>query len=383
MRILTFTTLFPNQGQPRHGLFVEHRLRQLVSRCPVTAVVVAPVPWFPFKNEAFGEYARFARAPKTAEKFGVRVYHPRFPVIPKVGMTIAPYLLSRWTQSILSQLRNDFKYDLIDAHYLYPDGVAATMIGERLGIPVVITARGSDVNLISEYPVPRRQILRSIDQAAAVVTVSRALKDKLVQIGAPEEKITVLPNGVDLDLFRPFSDTNKPTEKLSLLSVGNLVENKGHHIAVEALRELPDVELRIAGAGPQLSQLQQLAEDFGVENRIKFLGSIDQTALVEEYNRSDCLVLLSENEGMPNVVLEAMACGMPVIATRAGGIPEVVTPEVGVLLKERRAATLVAAVKGCQSQRPPRDVVRKHAEGFSWQATSDGQLALFRQAVGV
>ena len=383
MRVLTFTTLFPNKGQPRHGLFVEHRLRQLVNRCPVKAVVVAPIPWFPFRLKAFGDYARFAEAPKTAEKFGVRVHHPRFPVIPKIGMTIAPYLLSKWTASKLSRLRSEFPFDLIDAHYMYPDGVAASLIGEKLNVPVVITARGSDVNLICNYDSPRRQILKSVERAAGVITVSRALKTKLVQIGAPEEKITVLPNGVDLDLFRPLSSPETAKQPLTLLSVGNLVANKGHHIAIQALRELSNVELRIAGAGPERERLQQLAQDCGVTDRITFLGSVDQSVLVQEYNRADCLVLLSENEGMPNVVLEAMACGMPVIATQAGGIPEVVTPKVGKLLDRRRPEDLVAAVMEYQSQRPTRAQVREHAEAFSWQATSEGQLALFRQAVGV
>src|SRR5262245_22487130 len=234
MKVLTFSTLYPNAARPAHGVFVETRLRQLVASGQVQSMVVAPVPWFPFTHPAFGAYAAQARAPREETRNGIEVLHPRFPVLPKIGMTIAPFLLYRAMLPLVERLRRERGFDLIDAHYFYPDGVAAAMLGRRLGVPVVITARGTDVNLIAQHRMPRRMIRWAANQAAAVVAVSQALKDKLAALGVERERIHVLRNGVDLELFNPKGreevraalELHGPT----LLSVGNLLAFKGHGV---------------------------------------------------------------------------------------------------------------------------------------------------------
>ena len=175
MKVLTFSTLYPNAARPAHGVFVETRLRQLVASGQAEARVLAPVPWFPFRQPFYGDYARHAHAPRVERRHGIAVMHPRYPVLPKVGMTVAPLLLSRAVAPTLERIRRHFPFGLIDAHYFYPDGVAAVMLGKRARKPVVVTARGSDVNLIAKHRLPRAMIRWAARNAAAVVTVSHAL----------------------------------------------------------------------------------------------------------------------------------------------------------------------------------------------------------------
>src|SRR5687767_10733021 len=204
MKVLTFSSLYPNAVRPAHGIFVETRLRQLLASGQVQSTVVAPVPWFPFAHSVFGRYSAHARTPREETRNGIDVLHPRFPVLPKVGMTLAPLLLYRAVVPILERLHRERAFDLIDAHYFYPDGVTAVMLGRRLGIPVVVTARGTDINLIAECRLPRRMIRWAARRAAAVITVSRALKEKLLALGVDPERTHVLRNGVDSDLFQPL-----------------------------------------------------------------------------------------------------------------------------------------------------------------------------------
>jgi glycosyltransferase involved in cell wall biosynthesis len=181
---------------------VETRLRQLVASGQVQSTVVAPVPWFPFTHSVFGRYSAHARAPRAETRHGLEILHPRFLVLPKVGVTLAPFLLYRAVLPVVECQIRERAFDLIDAHYFYPDGVAAVMLGRRLNVPVVVTARGTDINLIAEYRLPRRMIRWAARHAAAVIAVSRALKEKLVALGTDAERVHVLRNGVDR-VFRP------------------------------------------------------------------------------------------------------------------------------------------------------------------------------------
>ena len=183
IRLLTFSTLYPNAANAAHGVFVEERLRKLVASGQVQARVVAPVPWFPFRSERFGDYGRFARAPEVEERHGLEVAHPRYLLLPRVGMNIAPWFLARAALPVLQRIRAEgFEFDAIDAHYFYPDGVAAAQLARRLNVPFVVTARGSDITLLPDYPQPRRMIIATAQQAAGMITVCQALKDGLVAL---------------------------------------------------------------------------------------------------------------------------------------------------------------------------------------------------------
>jgi glycosyltransferase involved in cell wall biosynthesis len=367
IKLLTFTTLYPNAEQPVRGVFVEQRLRQLLAPGSVQAKVVAPVPWFPARQTAFGRYGALARIPLCEHRNGISVLHPRYPVIPKIGMSVAPFLLAAAVRSsLLGLLKDGYDFDIIDAHYFYPDGVAAALLAKTLSKPVVITARGSDLNLIARYHLPRKMILWAARTASANITVSGPLKDLLVEMGVPEGDVIVLRNGVDLKLFYP-EDRERCRRELglkhtTLLAVGQLIESKGHDIVLKALARLPRTDLVIAGEGAAEGRLRTLAESLGVADRVTFVG----TVLHEQLKTY--------------VLLESMACGTPVIASDVGSIREIVAaPEAGVVMRARTPEGLVDAFHTLFSSYPDRKAIRRYAERFSWDDTAESQKRLFER----
>ena len=383
MKLLTFSTLFPNAEQPNHGVFVETRLRYLVASGKVESRVVAPVPWFPFTHPRFGDYAKMARVPARETRGAFDVAHPRYLALPKIGMNVAPHLMAQAAKPVLGRIIDSgYDFDAIDAHYFYPDGVAAVMLGKYFNKPVVVTARGSDINLLPQYPLPRKMILWAAENARAVITVCSYLKDEMVRLGARPDRITPLRNGVDLQRFAPL-DREAARAKLgldgyTLLSVGRLSEVKGHDITIKALTRLPGVTLMLAGDGPDRPKLQALARELGVQDRVRFLGPVPQTELRTYYNAADLSVLASSREGWANVLLESMACGTPVVATSICGTPEVVaSADAGRLMPERTPESLAEAVQLLRASEPDRAATRRYAEGFSWDQTTQGQIDLF------
>jgi len=267
--------------------------------------------------------------------------------------------------------------------------VAAVLLGRRFARPVVVTARGSDLNHQAGLPLIGAMIRWAIRNANRVIAVSNALGKRAVALGARPADVTVLRNGVDLNEFRPLSREPLRAQLglrgTTLLSVGYLFENKGHHLVIEAMRSLPGAELLVIGEGRDRRdrpRLQSLIERWGLEERVRLLDPVPHRELPRFYNAADALVLASSREGSPNVVLEAMACGTPVIATSVGGIPDLVTSSAcGILMEERTAAAIVTAFERLFATTPDRSAVRAHAMSFAWDETINRQTALFKRLV--
>jgi teichuronic acid biosynthesis glycosyltransferase TuaC len=383
LSIVTATTLFPNRARPSHGIFVKTRLKKLLTTGEVEARVIAPIGWvpplIPYRGE---EHLRALPPHETID--GIAVDHPRYLIIPKIGMTVTPHFLYRAFRRVIGDmLAAGQRIDLIDAHYFYPDGVAISWVAQDFGLPFVVTARGTDLNLIPQYPKPRHMIKEAAEAADGIITVAAALKEPLVELGIAPERVTVLRNGVDLELFRPVprEDARRQFDmtRRTLASVGHLIERKGHHHVIAALPRLPDTDLFIAGDGEERANLQALAETLGVADRVRFLGAVRQDTLRSLYAGADALVLASSREGWANVLLEAMACGTPVIASNVWGTPEVVAaPEAGVLMSSLDSDGVAAAANKLFSALPSRAATRAYAEKFGWEPTTQGQLDLFR-----
>lgn len=371
--------------QPAHGSFVATRLSELLKSGEVSTEVIAPIPWLP-PGGFFPEKGRLDKVPRTRDTANFRVHHPKYLVIPKLGMNFAPRLLYHsLKRTVLPLLKQGKRFDIIDAHYFYPDGVAALRLSRELGIPVTITARGTDINLIPRFDRPRSMIIDACRKADGVIAVCQALRLRMQELVAePSFDVRVLRNGVDLELFRPL-DRIELRQRLgfkrrTIGSVGLLIERKGHHLVIEALRNLPDTDLVVVGAGPWRARLERLAEQCGVADRVRFFGVLDQRQLSEVYNALDALVLASSREGWANVLLEAMACGTPVAASAVWGTPEVVAaPEAGVLMSSLDSGGVLNAVQRLFSAYPDRAATRRYAERFSWESTTQGQLDLFRE----
>ena len=394
LHLLTFSTLYPNAGQPNHGVFVENRLRHLLASGRASSTVLAPVPYYPQGRlaDAIGRrfgWARFAQAPAQEVRHGITVLHPRYLVIPKFGMNHAPDLLYRAAAPALARLlRAGGGVDVIDAHYVYPDGVAAVMLGRRFGLPVTITARGSDVTQLPDFPVPRARIVDAISRADALISVSAALGERLVELGAAPSNVHVLRNGIDLAQFRPVdgsavrAEIGISAETKLLVSVGHLIERKRNSLTIAALPSLPGVHLALVGDGPERAALQAQAQRLGVAERVHLLGARPHHALAAYYAAGDAMVLASSREGWANVLLESMACGTPVIASNIPGNPEVVQmPEAGLIMRENSGIGIAEAARTLFADPPNRAATRAYAERFGWDETTEGQLRVFHSVL--
>lgn len=302
-------------------------------------------------------------------------------------MSIAPASLVAAGATQIRRLKaRGFDFDLIDAHYVYPDGVAAVVLGRMFGKPVVVTARGSDITQYPDFAIPRRMIRWAMDRSAALIAVSSGLREVMIGLGAPADKVTVLRNGVDLDVFRPC-DPEPVRSRWGLvgpllLSVGHLIKRKRHHLAIQALAELPGWSLAIIGEGPERSSLEKLVAELGLQKRVIFCGAQPHAALPSFYSAADVLILASSREGWANVLLEAMACGTPVVASNIAGNPEVVRDDrAGSIVEANTAACFATTIRRLYVSRPKRTDTRQYAESFSWAATSQGQLKLFRTLI--
>lgn len=390
LRLLTVSTLYPNTNQPNHGVFVENRLRHLVASGAATSTVIAPVPWFPSSSQAFGKWSRYASIPAWERRHGLAVHHPRYLAVPRLGVLSGPWMLHRAMRRAARALIDaGERFDAIDAHYLYPDGVAALWLGQALGLPVVVTARGSDTSLLPQYRLPRRLIGEVIERADALIAVSAGLREGLLELGAPPDKVIVLRNGVDLETFHPPADRAALRAQFgltgpTLLSVGLLIPRKGHDRIIAALPELPGCTLLIAGEGPERAALEALATRLGVADRVRLIGAKPHAELARLYGAADALVLASLREGWANVLLEAMACGTPALAGPAWGSAEAISSAAaGYVLDDVTPASIVAGVRRLLAEPPDRAATRRHAEGFGWEPTTEGQLALFRRILAM
>jgi len=388
LRVLIYTTLFPNSVHPLQGNFVLERMRHLLPFIDMS--VVAPIPYFPRVN-LNERWFKFATVPHNEQFAGFDVDHPRYIVLPKLGMaTQGVSMFAGSLRQVCSRLR-ETDFDLIDAHYVYPDGLAATLLGAALNKPVVVSARGTDINVFPQLKTIRPMIRRVLAQADAVIAVAQSLKNSMLDLGCPSEKITVLRNGVDPVKFKPrpvlFARhiLALPPDRPIVLGVGQLTAGKGFHILIEAVARLrshrPDVLLLLVGEGPQRPVLEKLIRDLGVSDSVRLVGSQPHERLALWYSAADLFCLPSSKEGCPNVVLEAMACGRPVIATRVGGIPEaVVSPSVGTLVDRT-----VEAFEQAMAEALPRpwdhDGIVAHARSHDWSSIATKILNIYSEVI--
>jgi glycosyltransferase involved in cell wall biosynthesis len=389
VKTVLFSTLYPSAERPMHGIFVETRLRELLKTGRVDTRVVAPVPWFPSTAERWGDYARMARTPCQETRHGIDVVHPRYLLLPRVGMTLAPLLMALGARHAMQQLLDaGFDFDVIDAHYYYPDGVAAAVLAAHFKKPFTVTARGTDINLIPDHRWPRKLLQWAGKRASASIGVSAALVERMRALAFDPHRLHVMRNGVDLDRFSAM-DSSTMRQELGiaggpvLLTVGNLHEHKGQRLVLDAFalfrRRHSQAQLLVVGEGPDAAQLRSQASALGLVDAVRFVGTVPNQDLARWYSAADVLVLASSREGWPNVLLEAMACGTPVVASDVGGVREIVQlPVAGRVVADRTAAAFSSALDALLAMPADRAAVRAFARGFGWERTSQDQLSLFQ-----
>ncbi|MGK4007159.1 glycosyltransferase family 4 protein [Sorangium sp. So ce1036] len=378
MRILLITKIFPNEMNPGQAPYNRRQFAALSRYCDLD--VFATIPWFPGASR-FSRWAISTRAPREEVIDGMPVRHPRFLYLPRV----APYLNGPlYAASMLVELtRRHPAPDVIVGSFAYPDGFAAVCLAELLGVPSVVKVHGSDVDVLSQQPAVRPALSWGLRRATRVVAVSRPLAEGVHALGVPRDRIDVVMNGVDRGVFRPRdrgearAALGRPAGRRTLLYVGHLLRDKGALDAIAAFARIapahPDLDLVLVGGGADEPACRAAAAPLG--GRVVVTGHLPHADVARWVAACDALVLPSHHEGTPNVVIEALASGRRVVATRVGGIPDVLkSPELGELVTLGDLPALSAAMVRAASTPYDPDRIAALAGCSGWDESA---LSLF------
>lgn len=378
-RIVVFTTLFPNPGQPNAGLFIRERMFRVGETLPLK--VVAPVPWFPFQGLIRRWRPHFRpETPRAETQAGIEVLHPRFFSVPGLFKSLDGVFMAFGSLPTLLRLKRRFDFQIIDSHFAYPDGYAATLLGRWLKVPVTVTLRGTEARLSRGF-LGRRLIFSALIRATRIFSVAGSLKRNAMALGIADDKIRVVGNGVDTGKFNPIPQDQArralslPANVPILVSVGGLCERKGFHRVIECLPDLresfPDIRYLIVGGpspeGDWSERLKRQVSELGLNETVRFLGSMPPDRLKVPLSAGNMFVLATRNEGWANVFLEAMACGLPVITTDVGGNTEVVCrPGLGKVVPFGDRRALSQAIADTLRMDWDRKEIANHACANSW-----------------
>ena len=382
--VVVFSSLFPSGRQPGAGLFIRERMFRVGLRLPLA--VVAPSPWFPLQGLIRRWRPGFRPgAPAYESQAGIDVWFPRFPSLPGLLKRLDGWAMALAAWPRLRALRRAGRLDLLDAHFGYPDGFAATLLGRWLDVPVTITLRGTEVRHAAD-PVLRPLLARALADADRVFAVSDSLRRVALGLGLAPERVRVVGNGVDPSRFYPIDQGEAraalglPAGAKVLVSVGGLCERKGFHRVIDGLPALraqgTDAHLLIVGGpspeGDWTARLHAQVQALGLADRVHFTGPVPPDVLHRVLSAADVFVLATRNEGWANVLLEAMACGLPVVTTDVGGNAEVVCrPDLGTVVPFGDAAVLTDALHAALHHPWDRRAIRAHAEANDWEGRVD------------
>jgi len=390
-RIVVLSSLFPSAVQPGAGLFVRERMFRVGRQLPLA--VVAPTPWFPLQSLLRRFKPGFRPgAPAHETQQGHEVWFPRFVSVPGVfkGLDGLAMALAAWPR--LARLKREGRLDLIDAHFAYPDGYAATLLGRWLGVPVTITLRGTEQRQARD-PALAPKLRAALERATRVFAVSESLRQVALGLGIAGDKVQVVGNGVDLARFAPLPRAEAraalglAADVPVLVSVGGLCERKGFHRVIERLPALRErfpglVYLVVGGPGPEGDlgpQLRAQVAAAGLDEAVRFLGALPPEALRGPLSAADVFVLATRNEGWANVFLEAMACGLPVVTTAVGGNAEVVCrAELGSVVPFGDGQALESAIADALARDWDADTIRRYAAANTWDRRVAELVAVFR-----
>lgn len=357
-KITLFSNLFPTPQDPERGVFIQQFAEALAQQ--VDLQVICPLPLNPHLPFTHNRHPELSGIPTAATVNGINVYYPRYPLLPKISDPLhAALMFAGVALPSLRRLRSHSS-DLICTHWVYPDGTCSRWISRLAGLPITVTALGSDINRDQHHRLLRFQIKRTLEKATHLFAVSKALREEMIKLGAPADSTDYIPNGVDFNKFSPLDRSDSKIalgldQRPLILAIGRLVDVKDHATLITAISRLPaqhrdQVQVAIIGDGPLHSSLNQQINRLGLQDQITLTGKIAHRDLPTWIGAAHQLCLPSKNEGQPNVLLEAIAAGRPVVASATGGIMEIVTPGNGLLFPVGDSQALAAAICQCLEQ---------------------------------
>jgi teichuronic acid biosynthesis glycosyltransferase TuaC len=389
MNILTYTSLFPNVMSPELGVFIYQRMRHVSQRPGSNVRVVSPLPFFP-RWPAVKRWQKYSMVPYQDLRGGLQVSYPKYPLLPGIAMPWHGALMYRGSLGAVARIHREAPIDCIDAHFVYPDGYAALRIGRKLGIPVVVSARGTDIDVYPKYSSIRPKIAWTLENAAGVIAVSNSLKLAMMKMGIREDKIRVIPNGIDSARFFPGDmaaarqKLQIPAEAEVLVSVGNLYPQKCHDRLISAFAGVsashPQLRLYILGEGWLRGALEKQIRAERLEGRVVLAGQRPNEELQTWFSAANLSCLASSREGWPNVVSESLGCGTPVIATDAGGVSEILaTPGLGMVV-EQSIEGVREGIRAGLARSWDRAAIANHSLGRTWTAVAQEVQSYLEQS---
>jgi teichuronic acid biosynthesis glycosyltransferase TuaC len=394
--VIVFSSLFPSPASPHSGAFIRERMFRVGKKLPI--IVVSPQPWFPL-DWLIRKFRKSYRpiAPHFELMEDIAVYRPRFLCFPSYFKNFDGFLMAVGAQSVVMKLCAEKNICLIDAHFLFPDGFAASKLAKKHHLPLTVTIRGSkDEWLIGT---PREKFLkRTLMFASKVISVSAALQLNVAKkLETPPGKCVVIGNGVDLGKFGLVDKSvaratlGIASDAKVLISVGGLVERKGFHRIIPLLpqirREFPNLIFLIVGGGTtqadMTEHLRSLAAEHGVGDIVRFCGSQPPEKLKWFYGAADVFTLATSHEGWANVFLESMACGLPIVTTAVGGNAEVITSsDLGVLVPYFDEAKFGSELAAALRRDWNREKLIAYAQSNTWDDRVRAVLSAFSDVIG-
>ncbi len=392
--VLLVSRLYPRPSDPILGIFVEEEARAVARHCRVR--VVSPVPWFP-PAKLFPRWYGYSQLPAEETRGGLEIFRPRAVMLPHNFLfSLLGFSFYLTLRSCLRQVAEGFAIDLIHAHMVYPDGFAAVLLGRALARPTLITLHGGDVTQYFQHYSGRKLGLWAIAHADAVIAVSSSLRSSVVQeYRARGTNIEVIPNGVDVTRFAPLprSEAAKPlglpAEGPRILYVGAITRQKGLDYLLRGFAALlPEshepVQLILVGEGDFQPRARVLARELGIDAHVVFAGKRPNDEIPLWINASDLLVLSSLREGFGVVLVEAMACGKPVVATACGGPEDIVTRQTGILVppgdEKALARAMLDVLRDGDRFRSP-DIRQSALDNYAYDRIASRILTLYRRTV--
>ncbi len=386
MKVLLTSRLYPSSAYPARGTFVHNQIRFLDALCEVT--VLAPLPYFP-RLPGFGRWSALANVGNCEERDGLTIRYPRYLSLPRRLLFERAWKF--YLHALARAAREQPRPDILHAHLAYPDGRAAIEYGAQLGIPVVISVHGHDVREIPQAnPRWRTLVAEALTRADAVVASSRDARQRVVELGVDEDKIWDIPQGVDCAHFTPSPIRRNDARKWRLLYAGRFDHKKGLGVLLEAVHLLvqrrDDISLQLVGASSDSGMgevFRQQAEALGLLDRVAFCPARPWNEMPAVMAGADLFVLPSFYDSFGIVLIEAMACGIPVVATRCGGPEELVDDEVGRLADVGDPASLAAAIEEVIEHYDDFSPagLRRRAEAFDYRQVAARTIELYESVL--
>lgn len=388
MKILVITTNYPNNMEPNRSIFNKERIRYLSKHSEIK--IIAPIPWVP----SFLDH-KFSKVYKYELVDGIEIFHPRYFMIPKIGRSLYGFFFFLSIINFVKHFKKNYDFDLIYCPWVYPDGFAAALICRLLNKPLILHASGSDINYFTRFLIRRKLISYALKCSEHILVVSNALKEKLIDLGIDDNRISVVHSGVDLEKFYPMDmfyareKCNLPREKKIVLFIGRLSEEKGVNYLVEAFsilcrNNLNDIYLVIIGEGSCKKKIMDKILSSKLNESTLMVGLKNHEEIPRWINAANLVCLPSLREGFPNVLLESLACGRPVVASNVGGVKEIIYSEdFGILVPPKDIFSLAYAIKTTLLKKWSPEKLRNNIKVKDWEYYNSLLLKLFSTIINI